>query len=666
MSYEEFFHLKDAPFRLTPDPDYFFPSGGHKEALDTMVYSIRSGEGFVMITGTPGVGKTLLVRKLLRELGDKVNLGLVLNPTISPRELLAVILDDLGISTMEESQNISKEMLLRSFRDYLLAKSALGMKTIIIIDEAQNLPKDTLEELRMLSNLESDKEKLLQIILVGQLELEERLQYKDMKQLAQRITIRYRLKPLAPEETGAYVRHRLEVAGDAMSVRFMPRVMARIHELSSGIPRRINLICERALMAAYVDGEKSVSRKHLVRAIRSIEGNEDKISTVPGWLLPVLGGAAVIVAALWVALQYNSGTPQKADTAQEKTVAQVEKPAKLVAEGTDLKSVPKLKKPQGSDVQQPAAINKSDIQANARVLPAQPPAAVVAPEPTAQAPTTAGANFKSVPKDQVTTTPPTSNAEAPVLRKPPGQFVQYLDEKADPSLLPANEFFLSVDRDNNRARLWQGSTAGPLAQYDFQLDWRIMEGLYILGNDKEKGAFIFNPILFQWGGYNMLNAATLWAQVDDYVVEDLLPVVVYSGGATGQEVLTGDIPAIREIINQWAQAWRDRDITTLMSFYGRSFTSYSIDTSEPETYSLAQLSEIRGRILATSSYISLSTSKPIILRDPQNQDMAIAVFRQEYVSSSYKDEGVKVLYLRREGSYPGRPWKITAKFFLPK
>jgi general secretion pathway protein A len=203
MSYEEFFHLKDAPFRLTPDPDYFFPSGVHKEALDTMVYSIRTGEGFVMITGTPGVGKTLLVRKLLRELGDKVNLALVLNPTISPRELLSVILDDLGITTMEESQNVSQEMLLRRFRDNLLNKSSQGIKTIIIIDEAQNLPKATLEELRMLSNLESDKEKLLQIILVGQLELEERLQYDEMKQLAQRITIRYRLTPLSSEETGA-------------------------------------------------------------------------------------------------------------------------------------------------------------------------------------------------------------------------------------------------------------------------------------------------------------------------------------------------------------------------------------------------------------------------------------------------------------------------------
>jgi len=218
MSYEEFFHLKDAPFRLTPDPDYFFPSAVHKEALDTMVFSINAGEGFVLITGNPGSGKTLLVRTLLRQLGDKVNLALVLNPTLSPSELLRVILDDLHVFNMDEIEQMSKEKLLRLFRDNLLENAARGIKTIIIIDEAQNLPKETLEELRMLSNLESDKEKLLQIILVGQLEFEELLKHDDMKQLAQRISIRYRLQPLSADETGGYVRHRLEVAGGNMSV----------------------------------------------------------------------------------------------------------------------------------------------------------------------------------------------------------------------------------------------------------------------------------------------------------------------------------------------------------------------------------------------------------------------------------------------------------------
>ena len=219
--------------------------------------------------------------------------------------------------------------------------------------------------------------------------------------------------------------------------------------------------------------------------------------------------------------------------------------------------------------------------------------------------------------------------------------------------------------DKNIAQLWQGSASDPILKHEFELDWRIMEGLYILGSDKEKGAFIFNPILFQWGGYNLLNAAALWDQVEDHVTDTLVPVIVYSTDKLDKELLNRDIPTIRESISSWSQSWRDRDISALMGFYSRTFKSYSLDSNEPETYSLPQLREIRGRILGTSSYISLNTSSPVILTDPQNPDMAIALFRQEYMSNTYMDKGAKVLYFRREGNYPERPWKIVAKFFLP-
>ena len=236
----------------------------------------------------------------------------------------------------------------------------------------------------------------------------------------------------------------------------------------------------------------------------------------------------------------------------------------------------------------------------------------------------------------------------------------------DPGLLPINEFYLAVDRDKNLAQLWQGGESGSVLKHEFELDWRIMEGLFILGNDKVKGAFIFNPILFQWGGYNLLNAAALWAQVNSHVSDVMVPVIVYSSDNLDKELLTSDIPAIRESIDSWSQSWRDRDISALMGFYSRSFTSYSIDKDQPETYTLPQLREIRGRILGTSSYVSLNTSTPICLVDPQNPDLAIAFFRQEYKSNIYMDKGTKVLYLRREGIYPDHPWKIVAKFFLPK
>ena len=167
-------------------------------------------------------------------------------------------------------------------------------------------------------------------------------------------------------------------------------------------------------------------------------------------------------------------------------------------------------------------------------------------------------------------------------------------------------------------------------------------------------------------GYNLLNAAALWDQVGAYVTDTLVPVIVYSSDKLDKERLTSDVSTIRESIDSWSRSWRDRDIGALMGFYSRSFTSYSIDNDQPETYTLPQLHEIRGRILGTSSYISLNTSSPVILTDPQNPEMAIAVFRQEYKSNIYMDKGTKVLYLRREGNSPEHPWKIVAKFFLPK
>lgn len=296
MPYEEFFNLKEAPFRLTPDPDYYFPSDVHKEALETMIYSIRAGEGFVQISGEPGIGKTLLIRTLLRRLGESVNLALILNPALSPDELMRVILDDLGGINVMETAAMPKEKVLHLLRDYLLEKAHHGKKTIIIVDEAQNLPNETMEELRLLSNLETEKEKLLQIILVGQLELEEKLKGPGMKQLAQRITIRYRLTPLSKVDTAAYIRHRLEVAGGGDGLQFSQNVLSRIYKYSHGVPRRINIVCERSLMAAFVDGDKAVSKQHIESAIKSIEGEEMPDGAAPaGRRSPLAVALAVIL-----------------------------------------------------------------------------------------------------------------------------------------------------------------------------------------------------------------------------------------------------------------------------------------------------------------------------------------------------------------------------------
>lgn len=316
MSYQIFFNLDDAPFRLTPDPAYFFPSKRHNEALETLVYSVETGEGFVQITGEPGVGKTLLIRSFLDQLGEHVNTALILHPRLGAEELFKVILEDLGFAP-ENMEDMSKESLLRFFRNILLQAAQEGRKTLVIIDEAQEIPEETLEELRLLSNLETEKTKLLQIILVGQRELEEKLSRDSLKQLKQRITIRYCLDCLTCDETVNYIQHRLKVAGSGNISRFSPEIIKTIHAASNGTPRLINSICERALMAAFVDGKSSVNQEHLDSALQSLDqGGSPTATRIPVQRSRILY-AATGVFCVATALFYTSDPFQQ--LVQEKT-----------------------------------------------------------------------------------------------------------------------------------------------------------------------------------------------------------------------------------------------------------------------------------------------------------------------------------------------------------
>ena len=254
--YESFYGLREKPFSLTPDPKFLYRSETHGGAFELLSYAISRREGFVAITGDIGTGKTTLCRAILEQLDDRTFTALVLNPFVTEEELIRQILCEFGVLSRDELKRgwlatVNKQGLIDTLNDFLLSLLPLGAKALVIIDEAQNLPRRVLEQIRILSNLETDTEKLLQIVLVGQPQLDVKLRSDDLRQLAQRISIRYNLRPLDQSEVAAYIRHRLAVAGSSTAVAFSPKAVQRVHRYTSGIPRLINLVCDRALLAGF-------------------------------------------------------------------------------------------------------------------------------------------------------------------------------------------------------------------------------------------------------------------------------------------------------------------------------------------------------------------------------------------------------------------------------
>jgi len=305
MDYLEFFALKEDPFRLTPDPFYFYPSESHNEALSSLNYMIEQKEGFFLVTGECGTGKTTLLNTFLNtnKWKDRIVTAMVLTPRLSPEEFLLTVLEDLNVKI----RNTNKNEIIKAFRDFLVENSLLGKRVVIIVDEAQNLPDETLEELRLLSNLETEKEKLIQIVLVGQPELRKRLLLENLKQLSQRITVRAELRPLTETEISDYINYRLIKAGKG-SVSFDEKSKKLILKLSKGVPRLINLISSRAMMAAYLDTCQVIRKRHVMYAIRHVSDshlNAEKRRAVIKYAL----AAVLLLSALGVLTINLTSTP---------------------------------------------------------------------------------------------------------------------------------------------------------------------------------------------------------------------------------------------------------------------------------------------------------------------------------------------------------------------
>lgn len=261
--YEAFFGLREKPFHVTADPAFLYPSREHQEALAHLIYGIRERLGFILVTGEVGTGKTTLVKTLIGRLEGPPRSALILNPTLSATELLRAVLRDFGL----EARRDSRGELLVAIEEFLLREAESEGTAVLIIDEAQALSVSTLEQVRLLSNVETAKRKLLQIVLIGQPELDWRLaQNPRLRALQQRIAVRYRIQPLRPEEVVEYVQHRLQTAGSDGTTRFTGEAVSAIARLSEGVPRRINLLCDQALVAGFIRESRTIDES-MVEAV---------------------------------------------------------------------------------------------------------------------------------------------------------------------------------------------------------------------------------------------------------------------------------------------------------------------------------------------------------------------------------------------------------------
>ncbi len=312
--YEEYYGFSEKPFSLTPDPKYLYKSESHASAFELMQYAIRRRDGFVVMTGEIGTGKTTLCRAILDQLDRRTFTALLLNPFISEEDLLRLILQDFGVVSREEVRRgrlagITKQELINTLNDFLLSLQLIGASALLIVDEAQNLPMQVLEQIRLLSNLETDKEKLLQIVLVGQNNLQDTLKTSELRQLDQRVSIRCQLRPLTAEETCAYIAHRLTIAGGGASVRFTRKALLRVHAVARGIPRLINLLCDRVLLVAFSARLNRIERDIVDEAARTLD------LTIPRTLAPefvqrhatAIGAGVVAFALTAAAFLYGSG-----------------------------------------------------------------------------------------------------------------------------------------------------------------------------------------------------------------------------------------------------------------------------------------------------------------------------------------------------------------------
>ncbi len=321
--YKDYFGLKEDPFSIAPDPQFLYMSEQHREALAHLIYGTKADSGFVLLTGEVGTGKTTICRCLLGQIPEKSEIAFILNPKLSAAELLATICDEFRIPYPKENDSI--KVFIDLINAHLLDLHSQGKQTVLIIDEAQNLSVDVLEQIRLLTNLETDKHKLLQVIMLGQPELNRILERSELRQLAQRITARYHLEPLSKGEIEGYLRHRLAVAGVERPL-FPIKAVNKLYRLTGGVPRLINLLCDRALLGAYVKGVNVVTPGLLTEAYEEVFGKKSNGRDAPNfwqWLLAASLSLILVAGVIFLVMLVRQ-PPLEKGAAAPQSVEKVE------------------------------------------------------------------------------------------------------------------------------------------------------------------------------------------------------------------------------------------------------------------------------------------------------------------------------------------------------
>lgn len=303
--YAEYFGLNEKPFSIAPDPRYLYMSESHQEALAHLLYGLQTEGGFVLLTGEIGTGKTTLCKCMFQQVPPEINFAFIINPKITALELLETVCDELSIKKPEQ---VSKKNMIDCINRYLLQVNEQGKKTVIVIDEAQNLSTDVLEQLRLLTNLETSRHKLLQIVLLGQPELRDLIRKPELSQLSQRITARYHLGPLSREDTALYILHRINIAGGEKAI-FTDGAIQLVYRLTGGVPRLINLLCDRALLGAYTELEDQVDRAVVRQASKETFDLQLKGHKAKWWLVAIVLAVIVVMGSVLIAPEFEADIP---------------------------------------------------------------------------------------------------------------------------------------------------------------------------------------------------------------------------------------------------------------------------------------------------------------------------------------------------------------------